>query len=301
MKDIFIKNNIPTTKYIVIEESQNYYNHDLLYPLIVKPADSNSSKGIEKIENVNKLIPAINIAKQYSRSKKVVIEEYFSGDELSIDVILKEYEPTIIMITKNIKMKSNDNRFTIVQNVYPFLINEKQLLMISMTIKKIALSFDLRNGPLLVQMLVNGDRINIIEFSSRIGGGSKCHLIKAVTNIDIVDYFINIVLGYNEDIKYENKNIYASMNYIYTKEGIYSEIIGGTELYEKGIIDKLYIYKPSGSYIENNISSSDRPAGFLISAKTKYDMCNKIQIADRTIKILNECNEDIMLHKIYSE
>ena len=51
MKDIMIKNNIPTSHFMRINCADQKGLERLKFPLIVKPVDCNSSKGVRKIEN----------------------------------------------------------------------------------------------------------------------------------------------------------------------------------------------------------------------------------------------------------
>jgi len=119
MKRLFFSHNIPTTKFIVIDDINIMTDLDLKFPVVVKPADSNSSKGVYKIFNQNRVEAAIRNAFTYSRSHEVVIEEYAFGEEFSVDVIVNDFEPTIILVSKNIKYKKNKNNFTIIQSLYP--------------------------------------------------------------------------------------------------------------------------------------------------------------------------------------
>ena len=51
MKKVFVENDIPTAKHITAGSlSEDEISH-LTYPLIVKPADCNSSKGVKKVQN----------------------------------------------------------------------------------------------------------------------------------------------------------------------------------------------------------------------------------------------------------
>jgi len=103
MKEIFLNNQIPTSKYLVIDNISNVDLADFCFPIVVKPSDSNSSKGVEKVNSESELKNALDRAMSFSKSGKVIIEEFKCGEEYSVDVIIRNYEPEIIMITKNKK------------------------------------------------------------------------------------------------------------------------------------------------------------------------------------------------------
>ena len=140
MKNIFYDNKIPTSKFIVLSKGNYNYDNNLDFPIVIKPADSNSSKGISKIENAKKINTAIKGAYKYSLNKTIIIEEFKKGEELSIDVLVVKGIVHIIMISKNIKSQINDTIFTITQNEYVAKIDkflEKKILVIAKKLQKL--------------------------------------------------------------------------------------------------------------------------------------------------------------------
>lgn len=105
-KMVFEKANIKQAKYIVlnssnkdyiyIDEELNYVNmqtdaickmveEKLGYPVFVKPSNSGSSVGVNKAENKDELIQAIEIASKYD--KEILIEEGIDGKEVECAVL----------------------------------------------------------------------------------------------------------------------------------------------------------------------------------------------------------------------
>ena len=80
MKRIFREIGIPTTDYVETEELDLDATAHLRYPLVVKPVDAYSSKGVRKVENLDELKQYYAEAKQISRSGGVIVEEYFQGE-----------------------------------------------------------------------------------------------------------------------------------------------------------------------------------------------------------------------------
>ncbi|MCL2294532.1 MAG: ATP-grasp domain-containing protein [Spirochaetes bacterium] len=60
------------------------------YPLVVKPVDSMGARGTVKIHNFDDLKEAIEEAIKYSRTGKVIIEQFLEGPEFSLDAVVKE-------------------------------------------------------------------------------------------------------------------------------------------------------------------------------------------------------------------
>ena len=86
MKKVFIENNISTAKHTVMGTFDESNIKSMNFPLIVKPVDCNSSKGVKKVLNKEELIPAFETAVNYSRTDTAIVEEYIEGEELSADI-----------------------------------------------------------------------------------------------------------------------------------------------------------------------------------------------------------------------
>ena len=84
MKDFFKKNKIPTTKLV-----NNYTrNSKLKFPLVVKPVDMSGSKGVLLCKNKNELKYLLKRSKDESIKKKIILEEFCTGPQLSIETLI---------------------------------------------------------------------------------------------------------------------------------------------------------------------------------------------------------------------
>ena len=66
------------------------------YPVIVKPVDSSSSKGISICQNRQQLDAAIEKALSFSVRKKILIEKYMDGLEVIIYYVIQNGNPTMV-------------------------------------------------------------------------------------------------------------------------------------------------------------------------------------------------------------
>jgi len=98
MKDIFAKYNIPQAKYTYLwlhnwkderDKSIEDIENSIGYPCFVKPSKGGSSVGVNRAENRDELIKAIDTAFLYD--VKVVVEEEIIGREMQISVVGNDY------------------------------------------------------------------------------------------------------------------------------------------------------------------------------------------------------------------
>lgn len=299
MKDIMVQNGIPTAKYTFIGEIWDNASVDMFsYPLVVKPVDSNGSKGVKKVNSKDELEISIAEAFSYSLSKNVIIEEFKEGEELSIDVYVEGDQAKLLSVTSSKKIKRNTKSFTIVQSYYPVpqKYDEKKVLEI---IQQIVNVFKLRDTPLLVQMIVKDNEYNVVEFSARMGGGSKYKLIEVLSGVDIMKVYVEMVLGGKPKVKSQKMFQNAIMSYVYCIPGEFVNLENFDELHANKDIYDYFVYKMPNSIIDKSETSSDRVAGFLVVGNSEEEVQHKLTYANSKLKVLNKSGIDIMRHDLY--
>lgn len=96
-KKIMAQERIPIPDCLVFEkgESQEKILKKFKYPFVVKPADQGSSVGVSLVHKKNELNPALELA--FSFCKKIIVEKYLSGIEVSCGVLGNE-EPMALPV-----------------------------------------------------------------------------------------------------------------------------------------------------------------------------------------------------------
>lgn len=196
MKKVMKENQIPTADYQIINDSKEAEKLNLNYPVVVKPVDCNSSKGVKKVCDEIELQHYLKQAIQMSRTKNAIIEQFNEGVEISIDAFVKEGVSKVLSVTKTCKLE-NHNNFTIYKSEYPCQLAENRMMEIENIVQNIAKAFQLENCPLLVQAIINEKEIKVLEFSARMGGGTKYRLIQEISSIDIMKIYVDLILNDN--------------------------------------------------------------------------------------------------------
>lgn len=301
MKKIFKENKIPTTKYLELESLDMNEIAKLNYPLVVKPVDAYSSKGVRKAEIEKELIAYYNEAKKISRSGGVIVEEFFEGEEISVDAFVLNGKAHILSITNSEKVKDKD-RFVIFRGRYPAAIPDTIRNQIEDVAQKIADSFGLVNSPLLVQLLHNNENISVLEFCARTGGNMKWLLIKNSCGVDVITATIDITLGLVPDItpKEVDNNVVVN-DFIYCKPGVFDHFEGFDELVEKGIINEFHPVRTKGTEMHGVTSSSDRIAGMNIIADSVDEYNKKLRIILDQIAVIDTEGNDMTRRDLLPE
>ena len=95
MRECFRKAGVPSPAFIELTAADLAATADALerrlgeltgcFPLVVKPVDNMGARGCSLVKNLSELRKAAATALQYSRSGRVIVEEYIEGSEFSIE------------------------------------------------------------------------------------------------------------------------------------------------------------------------------------------------------------------------
>ncbi|OKZ20204.1 MAG: hypothetical protein BHV81_04025 [Butyricimonas synergistica] len=283
MKRIFVENNIPTAKYIVGSSISLSVIEGLNFPLIVKPVDCYSSRGVKKVLNYDELLSAFENAKKLSRTGTAIVEEFVEGLELSVEDKIP-----------------NSEKFIICRGNYPAKISLATKGRVQDVAQKIVEAFGLVDTPMLIQMKINDEQIHILEFCARTGGGIKYRLLPKVCGFDVVKAVLDLTLGEKPHVDIKPLNTFIVDEFLYCNPGILDHTEGFEELLKDGIIDHYEVYKSAGYQFDEINSSGDRVAYFSVVADTEAELRRKHQMAASVVKAVDNKGKDLIQHDIIS-
>lgn len=294
MKRIFKEAGVPTTDYVETDHLDLEAISALRYPLVVKPVDAYSSRGVRKAENLEQLRQYYEEAHQISRSGGVIVEEFFRGDEISVDAFVVNGKAKVLTVTNSEKVKYDD-RFVIFRGRYPAAASQTVLNKIEDIAQKIADGFGLVNSPLLIQLLNNGDDVSVLEFCARTGGNMKWLLIKYSCGVDVITATIDITLGREPDLHRRDTGHKIVVNdFIYCCPGVFDHFEGFEKMVEQGYINEFHPVRIKGTEMRGVNSSSDRIAGMNIVADSVEDFNRKEKIILENVRVVDKDGRDIM-------
>lgn len=92
MRQCFKEHNVPSPDFF--EADKDYLakveqgKADIKFPKVVKPVDNMGARGCRLVRNEEEFLPALKEAIKYSRTGKVIVEDYMDGLEFSIDALV---------------------------------------------------------------------------------------------------------------------------------------------------------------------------------------------------------------------
>lgn len=300
MKRLMIENDIPTSKYKSFNSVEEIDDSGLSYPLIVKPADSNGSKGVRKVRDRKELSREAEASIKFSISNTIIVEEYVDGEDVSSDFYVSNGKVYHMMDCLSNKYKPNDEIAVIYQSLIPPPVNPDIKEKLQSIAEKIARVFGIKNSPLIIQTIVKGDNIHVIEFSARLGGGAKYKTIETVTGYNVLKANLRSMMGETPEVVLHRNNKLYSRCHLYTKGGILSEIKGLEKAQCNGLIEDYFVNRVPGAALSFPTSSGDRVASILFSAPSIQELKAKITEVMNSIEIISDEGKDIFLREMYT-
>jgi len=177
----------------------------LAFPLIVKPTDRSGSLGVQKVERIEDLEPAITNARALSLVGQVLVEEYIEGREISVETISQHGHHHALQITD--KTTTGAPHFVELAHHQPSTLPaDVQARVFAITFKALDALGITEGAAHSEYRITDGGRIVVMEIAGRMGGdfiGS--HLVPLSTGYDFLKGVIEVALG--EPIHVELKNL----------------------------------------------------------------------------------------------
>lgn len=287
MRDFCKQNGILVPDYKLCETQSDAIEMLNKYKkIIIKPVDSQSSRGVFTIESEEDLAMHIEETISYSnKSNQFLAEQYVEGEEFTVDGIVVDgkHYPLCISIKEMYEKNPNISRMQTYSNQHEKYDYQQLRRVNKHLIETAALPFGLTHSE---YKYWNGEYY-LIEAGAR-GGGSNlsAKIVPFISGIDNYEYLINSYLGENVDteelekLSYPN-NKFVIMRFFDFEEGKVKKVYGREVLDECENMIDYQLNVDEGDVLQNPKYGRLRPGHFIIGG----DDLNALE--QQTIDILN--------------
>lgn len=174
------------------------------WPVIVKPVDAFSGRGVTIIHEFNKdfLSTAISRARDESKSGAFIIEDYVEGQLNSHTAFIQNGD---VLIDCIVEEHGTANPFTVDTSRVVYDFSESMLESIRADIRLLAQKLDLQDGLLHTQFISNGEQYWLIEITRRCPGDLYSQLIELSTGLNYAENYARPFVGMPFDIQHRSK------------------------------------------------------------------------------------------------
>ena len=163
--------------------------------IILKPVDNQGSKGVYKISSKEDIFARYGESIQYSRSNRVLAEEFVIGREFLVEGICFNYEYKNLCCGDTLYFDIPDV-FAARRREFPSIASAELVQKVLEMNAKIATGFGLKQGITHGEYIIDGNDVILPEIAAR-GGGVfiSSDLISLQTGFCTEDYLLDIALG----------------------------------------------------------------------------------------------------------
>jgi biotin carboxylase len=179
--------------YPVANSVNNLHEIDKLkLPIIIKPIDSFSGKGTNKVDKIDEIKKYWQEAKYFSKSGAVIAEEFIDGKLYSHSAFIKNGKIIIDFFV---------NEYC---TIYPYQVNSSNIATllskkiqdkIKKWLEQFAKDLKLVDGLVHTQFIANDEKFYLIEVARRCPGDLYSELIKKSTGIDYAELYAMPFIG----------------------------------------------------------------------------------------------------------
>ena len=228
MRECFRRNNDPSPKSMEMkgtdlsddEIDQMLSDNEFSYPVIVKPTDRSGSRGITELSDKNGISAAVKAAAEVGFEKKVLIEEFATGQEYSVEYISWQGEHHFLALTQ--KYTTGSPHFIETGHLEPAPVSDEVLEKVKQVVEHALTSLDIKYGASHSEIKIAPDgTIRIIEIGGRMGGdfiGSS--LVQLSTGVDFVKAVIQVALGEEPDLKPSENTSQAGVRFVFSDDDL---------------------------------------------------------------------------------
>ncbi len=266
------ENHVPVPVYYVVENWAGFWEavKALDGRCIVKPSDNAGSRGVtllvggEKTEE--ELRRAYDYSKGNSRNGIVMVEEFMSGAEVSVEAMTVNGKTEIISITD--KYITQPPYFVEIAHSEPSRLGGE----IQERIREVALqairAIRLQNGPSHTEIKVTEEGPKVVEIAARLGGDFiTSRLVPLSTGVDLVGASVRLAAGEAPDLSAKWQRA-AAIHFIQSGKGKLRRLEIGEEIFRMDGVEEAVLYKKAGDTTDGTKSSNDRLGHIITVGRT---------------------------------
>ena len=276
----FKEHNVESPWFFIIEDVESL--RDLLptlsYPCILKPTDNAGSRGVMLVNSAAELMEAYQYSVSQSRGGLVILEEFLTGPEVSVEVMVVDGLPHVLQVTD--KLTTGAPNFVEMGHNQPSMLPTEDVDKIKDLACRAVKSVGINCGPSHVEIKLTPTGPKMVELGARMGGDCiTTHLVPLSTGVDMIKATIDVALGLTPDIT-PTLHKGSAIRFFDGPCGFVSAIEGVVEAQSVEGVQEIAFTKNIGDEVTEIHSSLDR-CGFVIaqcdSATEAIEACEKVK------------------------
>ncbi len=170
------------------------------FPFVLKPVESNGSKGVVIVDEDAELDMVFNYVSRFVQpvycgdTPPMIAEEFLDGPEVSVEGLVIGNVPHVAAITDK---RTTPPPFCVeIGHVIPSRLSEHMQEELRLAVLRIAAALGISNCGIHAELRLTQDGVKLVELGARLGGGCiASHLVPLATGVNMLEAVIAIALG----------------------------------------------------------------------------------------------------------
>lgn len=234
--------NVPKAKGFASIEEAMAEKYWYPWPVIVKPTDSAGSKGVTRVDRLEDLRPALEVAFVHSLSKRVIVEEFIekAGCSSDTDSFSVDGELKFVSFSAQRFDEHAPNPYTPSAYSWPSTMTAEQEAELTSEIQRLLKLLGMRTSIYNIETRVgtNG-KPYIMEVSPRGGGNRLAEMLRFATGVDLITNAVRAAVG-DEVVAVEQKPYnghWAEVILHADKDGFFNHLLIKSETVNAKIVE----------------------------------------------------------------
>lgn len=305
-RKLCMQNEVPCpATYFVGKKLDENILQEIKYPLVIKPVDCSTSKGVHICKNQVELLNNYEDSINSSSKGLIIVEEFVEGNEFTTHYTICNGKATLSCIDNRYPVAVHEGKVTTipVARIYPSMYIDNYIQNVNESMVRLCESIGIKNGVLFVQGIYNEEKdcFWIFEAGLRSAGESPNRFISKINGLDylhgIVDY---VLLGEsNIDLKQEDpymKGKCCGIISFVARHGKVGEIKGLEEAVAK--VPSVISYEsryPVGSVTPDTDTLRQLMIRFVMICDSREQMMKDVAYLNENISVLNDKGENMVI------
>lgn len=261
------------------------------FPVIVKPTDGSGSKGVTRVDSFDQLVPAVEHALDFSRCKKIIVEEFIEKEGCSSDTDCFSVDGEMRIVTFSAQRFDAQaaNPYTPSAYSWPSTFTEEQEAYLAAELQRAISLLGMKTALYNIETRIGTNhKPYIMEITPRAGGNRLAEMVRYATGADMITAAVKAAMG--EDVSNLKQQPYnghwAEVILHAGKDGQFSQLVIDESVNATIVEEDLWVNP--GDKVEAFNGASDAIGTLILKFKNEKDLNKAMANQSRWLKVLVE-------------
>ncbi len=276
MKEALMAHRVPCARGVLLRPGDAVSLPDgVSYPVIIKPRDAFSSRGVYKCEDKSTVEKYVEESRSFSSNGDIIIEEFLSGEEYSVESLTSCGETEIIQFTE--KFITPYPRTVELGHLQPAELDPATRMEASAVVRRALTALGVMNSASHTEVMVTEKGPVIIEVGARLGGdfiGS--YLTRASTGMSMDRAAVEIAMGVRPSRRPSPRAV-SMVKYLELPEGmVVNRLLPFDDILTLPGVVFAALFVAPGDVISHVSHSAQRPGCIIAEGETRSQVYGRI-------------------------